>query len=297
MKREKGMDIGRDKLLPAQQCEYGHPQKSNVRHIESLIGGVEKNYLPHQHLLTDTLCNDDFGHSFGNKNASLDELRDLSMHATGRDTMNENFSIVDYAELRLEKTALEQNYKFNTTDIVDCRHPAQIDFRTTQGINSLKQDIIAAGQQSTSSGPTEYAEIMNMNYTRHQNTPPGPIYVVTSSDTTTTPSDHTITSSHFDKRNSTSDYILMSSPSPLAIPLTSFSFDVLPVTASRNNNANSNSSSFVSKSYSGSSVSNSHTTLEPSPSIGGFSVAGRNVSTPEIERRRLSAIRISSISF
>ena len=106
-----------------------------------------------------------------------------------------------------------------------------------------------------------------------------------------------ITSFAVNKRNSSSDYILMSPTSPLAIPLTSFSFDVLPETASSNNNANSNSSSFVSKSYSGSNVSSSHAHLEPSPSIGGFSVAGRNISTPERERRRLSTIRISSISF
>ena len=91
----------------------------------------------------------------------------------------------------------------------------------------------------------------------------------------------------------------MSPTSPLAIPLTSFSFDVLPEIASTNNSANSNNSSFVTKSYSGSNVSSSYANanLEPSPSIGGFSVAGRSISTPERERRRLSTIRISSISF
>ena len=285
-----------DRFLLAHPGEYGHRHNSNASHMESplLIGGVEKNYLPHQHLLTDMLCNDEFENIAGNNNASLDKLKDLS---TVRHIMNKNSSTLDYAELRLETTVSEQDYKCNSTDGVTCRNPAHIGLPTHQNINSLKQDIIEAGRQSTSSSPTEYAEIMNTNYLRHPTTPTAPIYLPSSSCATTTPSDHSITSFPFNKTNSSSDYILMSPTSPLAIPLTSFSFDVLPVTASSKHNANSNRSSVVSKSYSGSNVSSAHANLEPSPSIGGFSVAGRNISTPERERRRLSTIRISSISF
>ena len=224
-------------------------------------------------------------------------ITDLSVPTTVMHTMNKNSPIIDYAELRLETTVSEQNNKCNTTDGVACRNPVHIGLPTHQGRNPLKQDIIEAGPQSTSSSVTEYAEIMNTNYVTHPNTPTAPIYLVTSSCKTTTPSDHSITSLPVNKRNSSSDYILMSPTSPLAIPPTSFSFDVLPEIASSNNNADSNNSSFVSKSYSGSNVSSSHANLEPSPSIGGFSVAGRNISTPERERRRLSTIRISSISF
>ena len=299
MKREKEIKMATDKFLPAKTGEYGHSHNSNVRHLESclLIDGVEKNYLPHQHLLTDTLCNDDFGNILGNKSSSLDIITNLSVHSTVRHTMNKNSSMIDYAELRLEKPVSEQNDKCNTTDGVACRNPAHIGLPTHQGKHSLKQDITEAAPQSTSSCVTEYAEIMNTNYVRHPNTPTAPIYLVSSSCKTTTPSDDSITSLPVNKRNSSSDYILMSPTSPLAIPPTSFSFDVLPEIASSNNNANSNNSSFVSKSFSGSNDSSSHANLEPSPSIGGFSVAGRSISTPERERRRLSTIRISSISF
>ena len=299
VKREQEINMETDRLLYTQTGEYGHPQNSNARHMESslLIDDVKNKYLPHQHLLTDTLCNDDFGNILGNENSSLDFITNLSAHSTVGHTTNKNSSIIDYAELRFGTTVSEQNYKCNTTDGVACRNPVHIGLPTHQGINSLKKDIIEAGPKSTSSGVTEYAEIMNTNYVRHPNTPPAPIYLVSGNCKTTTPSDPSITSFPFNKTNSCSDYILMSPTSPLAIPPTSFSFDVLPVTASSKNNGNSNSSSFVSKSYSGSNVSSSHANLEPSPSIGGFSVAGRSISTPERERRRLSTIRISSISF
>ena len=300
MNREKEIKMTTGKFLPAKTGEYVHAHNSNARHMEKslLIDRVENSYLPHHHLLTDTLCNDEFGNILGNKNnSSLDIITDLSVHSTVRQTMNKNSSIIDYAELRLETTVSEQNYKCNTTDGVACRNPSHIGLPTHQNRNSLKQDIIEAGRQSTSSPPTEYAEIINTTNVRHENTPTVPIYVVTSTCTTTSPSDHSITSLPVNKRNSSSDYILMSPTSPLAIPPTSFSFDVLPDIASSNNNANSNNSSFVSKSYSGSNVSSSLANLEPSPSIGGFSVAGRTISTPERERRRLSTMRISSISF
>ena len=237
-----------------------------------------------------------------------------SLHSNTNITRNadEDIDLIDsgsvsYAQLNLENRSSKngEEYKSVNLDFLPGSHQALVGVPIPKYQHAFKRGNMGGdsmvGIMGSASSPsqTHYATILNTNDMGSMNMPSMPISLVTTATKTTVSTDLTIATSPL--AGTSSDYMLMSPPPPMATPPVPSSVNYASVMVANNNNANNNVSSnninlaSVSSggpitNYSGSSSSTS--SLKRQTSIGNGSNCGvrSNISTLERERRRLSML-------